>query len=99
MSPDDAHRWLEQTAALRDACGCTTGAAFTVATLVLYPILWLLVLQGHHHPAWLVFLIGLLSAFAAGGLGKLCGILVARVHAWMRIRAVEARIHMVDRHG
>ena len=92
MSPDQADRWIVETAALRRSCGCTTGAGFMVAALLLCPPVWYWMLREHFQPPWLAILAGLVVTFVAGGIGKLTGLLTARVRLGARLRDIQIRV-------
>ena len=85
---DEAARATERIGTLQRACGCDTGAAFMVAGAALFAALWLLdapplPAEGVRRGGW-----GVAFVFAAAGVGKAAGLLLARV----RLRRVYARL-------
>lgn len=92
MTPDEAHSWCAKTTALRQSCGCETGAIFMLAALLLYPLVWYWALSEILRPAWLPILIWLVAAFVAGGVGKLTGLVVSRIRVRLRLRAIRRRV-------
>ena len=91
MTLDQAHRWIEKTTALRQSCGCETGARFIAAMLLVYPMLWYWVLSDYL-TIWLAILVGPAALFIAGGAGKLIGLLSARLQIYLRFRDIRLRI-------
>ena len=92
LPPDEAARWIEKLDKLQNECGCTVGARFLFAALVIYPAVWYWLLRPRFSSLWYAALIGVAVLFLAAGLGKLTGILIARYRLRRVIRNLQARL-------
>ncbi|HEU4736480.1 MAG TPA: hypothetical protein VFS48_05590 [Solirubrobacterales bacterium] len=86
----DEHRRIEmerRLASTLGACGCDEGGIATTLYILIVPILALLgPLSPHSVPAWIALLGGL---FAAGALGKLIGLAIARLRLLRLVNQLE----------
>lgn len=92
LPPDEAARWIEKLNKLQSECGCDFGARVFFAALVIYPAVWYWLLRPRLSSFWYAALIGVVVLFLAAGLGKLTGILVARLRLRLAVRRLQARL-------
>lgn len=88
---DEAEYWVSRIRSLSRECGCSLGARFMVAALVLYPAAWLWTLRSFL-AIWQALLVAAAVVFSAMGLGKLLGVLFARLRLRRVARQLQVRL-------
>jgi len=98
MTTDEAELWLRKTHLLQASCGCKAGAASMLTAIVLGPLVWQWTLRESFWPLWQLILIWLIGVFVAGVVGKVFGLIIARMRIRLRLRAIQSKLKEKTQH-